>query len=64
VVAVSRSLVAPPLVALAPLQPPEAVHAVALVLLQVRVDVPPDATLVGFAVRSTVGAGALDKGVV
>jgi hypothetical protein len=49
-----------PLVALVPLQPPEAVHEVALVLLQVRVEVPPDATLVGFAVSFTVGAGGAD----
>jgi len=57
VVAVSASLVALPLVALVPLQPPEAVHEVALVLLHVRVDMPPDATRVGLAVKFTVGAG-------
>lgn len=40
-----------------PLQAPEAVHDVALVLDQVSVLVPPDCTLVGLAVRVTVGAG-------
>ena len=47
-----------PLVALAPLQPPEAVQPVALVELQVRVEDPPLATFIGFAVSVTVGAGA------
>ncbi|HWS68681.1 MAG TPA: hypothetical protein VN325_38420 [Steroidobacteraceae bacterium] len=46
-----------PLVANAPLQPPEAVHDVALVELQVSVEAPPLATLVGFAVNVAVGAG-------
>jgi hypothetical protein len=42
-----------------PLQPPEAVHVVASVLLQVNVDVPPLTTLAGVALRITVGcAGA------
>jgi hypothetical protein len=59
VVAVSAPVVVLPLVALVPLQPPEAVHEVALVLLHVRVDAPPDATLVGFAVNFTVGAGGI-----
>jgi hypothetical protein len=44
-----------PLLATAPLQPPEAVHAVALVELHVSVEVPPAATLVGFAVKVAVG---------
>ena len=43
--------------ALVPLQPPEAVHEVALVELHVSVEAPPLATEVGFAVRVTVGAG-------
>jgi len=47
-----------PLVALVPLQPPEAVHEVALALLQVRVEVPPEAILVGFVVSVTVGSGS------
>ena len=59
-VAVSAPVVVLPLVALVPLQPAEAVQDVALVLLQVRVEVPPDATLVGFAVRFTVGAGGVE----
>ena len=46
-----------PLVALLPLQPPEAVQTVALVVLQVRADELPLATLVGFAESVTVGAG-------
>jgi hypothetical protein len=44
-----------PLVAFVPAQPPEAVHEATFVLLQLRVDVPPDATLVGLACRVTVG---------
>jgi hypothetical protein len=40
----------------APLQPPEAAQAVALVELQVKVDVPPGATTVGLAVKVAVGA--------
>ena len=44
--------------AFVPLQPaPEAVHEVALVELQVRVDAAPLATDVGFAVNVTVGTG-------
>ncbi|MEQ9564084.1 MAG: hypothetical protein RLN69_16305 [Woeseiaceae bacterium] len=46
------------LVACAPLHPPEAVHVVASVLLQVSVDVPPLTILAGVAVSITVGAGA------
>jgi hypothetical protein len=45
-----------PLVATGPLQPPEAVHVVALLELQVSVDIPPLATVAGEAVRVTVGA--------
>jgi hypothetical protein len=41
-----------------PLQPPEAVHVVASVLLHVSVDVPPLTILAGVAVSITVGAGA------
>jgi hypothetical protein len=41
---------------LAPLQPPEAVHELALVEIQVSVEAPPLATEVGFAVSVTVGA--------
>ena len=46
-----------PLVGLVPLQPPEAVQEVALVELQVSVEAPPGATLVGFAVKVAVGMG-------
>jgi hypothetical protein len=46
-----------PLVALLPLQLPDAAHEVAFVELQVSVDAAPLATEVGFAVRVTVGAG-------
>jgi hypothetical protein len=47
-----------PLVGNAPLQPPEAVHEVALVELHVSLDVPPGATIVGFAVKLAVGTAA------
>jgi hypothetical protein len=46
-----------PLAASGPLQPPLAVHAVALVELHVSVAVPPLATPVGAAVNVAVGAG-------
>jgi hypothetical protein len=46
-----------PLVALLPVQPPEAVQEVAFVELHVSVEVPPLAIKVGFAVNVTVGAG-------
>ena len=46
-----------PLVVSAPVQPPEAVHDVALVLDHVNVELPPEAMVVGFAVSVTVGAG-------
>jgi len=46
-----------PLVALLPVQPPEAVHEVAFVELHVSVEVPPLAIKVGFAINVTVGAG-------
>ena len=48
-----------PLVAFAPLQPPEAVHDVALVELHVNVEAPPLVTVVGFAVSVTVAAGTI-----
>jgi hypothetical protein len=59
VVAVRALVARLPLVGSAPLQPPEAVHAVALVELQVSVEVPPEATVVGFAVKVAVGRGAM-----
>jgi hypothetical protein len=46
-----------PLVATGPLQPPEALQAVAFCALQVKVDMPPLATAAGAAVKVTVGAG-------
>ena len=54
---VSAPVLCVPLVALLPLQPPEAVHEVALVELHVSVEAPPLAIEVGFAVNVTVGAG-------
>jgi hypothetical protein len=45
-----------PLVALLPDQPPEAVQAVALAEDQVRVEAPPEATVLGAALMLTVGA--------
>jgi hypothetical protein len=47
-----------PLVVCAPLQAPLAVHAVALLLLQVSVDVPPRLSSEELAVNVTTGAGA------
>jgi hypothetical protein len=46
-----------PLVAFAPLQPPDAVHDVAFAELHVSVEAPPLATDVGFAVSVTVAVG-------
>jgi hypothetical protein len=48
-----------PLVATEPLQPPDALHAVAFAEDQVRVDMPPLATVVGEADNVTVGAGEI-----
>jgi hypothetical protein len=56
VLAARAPVLSVPLVALVPLQPPEAVHEVAFVELQVSVEAPPLATVVGFAVSVTVGA--------
>ncbi len=47
-----------PLVAKAPLQPPDAVHAVALVDVHVNVELALVATVVGAALKDTVGGGA------
>lgn len=47
-----------PLTASVPAHAPEAVQEVALVEDQVNVEVPPLATLVGLALKDTVGAGA------
>ena len=56
-VALNAPVEAEPAMARAPLQPPEAVQAVAFVEDQVNVDAAPPATLVGLAVSVTVGAG-------
>jgi hypothetical protein len=56
VVAVKPLVTCVPLAPKVPLQPPEAVQDVAFVELQVRVVVAPAATVVGFAVKSAVGA--------
>jgi hypothetical protein len=55
--AVSAPVEALPLVPLDPLQPADAVHEVAFVLLQVSVEASPDGTEVGLAVSVTVGFG-------
>jgi hypothetical protein len=47
-----------PLLATAPVQAPEAVHAVALVEDQVNVELPPFETLVGLALMETLGGVA------
>jgi hypothetical protein len=57
VLVVSALLAAPPFVACEPDHPPDAVHDVAFALVQDRFVVEPLATLIGFAVRLTVGAG-------
>ena len=56
VVAVGETEVLP-LVVLLPLHPPDAVHAVAFVLDQVRIEDWPDAMPVGLAEIETVGLG-------
>ncbi len=55
VVAVRAPVLAVPLAAFVPLQPPEAVHEVAFVELHVKVAAPPLATLVGLADSAAVG---------
>lgn len=57
VVLVSAPVDQVPLVATAPLQPPEAVHAVASLELQVKLELAPLATVVGAPVNVTAGAG-------
>ena len=54
---VSAPVLCVPLVAIVPLQLPDAVHEVALVELHVSVEAPPLTTEVGFADSATVGAG-------
>jgi hypothetical protein len=50
-----------PLVVLLPLQPPEAVHDVALVVLQVSVDELPLVIEAGAAVSTTAGDGGVGR---
>ena len=57
---VKAPVLAEPLTAFVPDQAPEAVQLVALVELQVSVEALPLATLVGFAVSVTVGAGGFE----
>jgi hypothetical protein len=57
-VALSAPVDCEPLVARAPVQPPEAVQAVALVEVQVRVELDPLTTLVGLAWSETLGGSA------
>jgi hypothetical protein len=59
VVAVRAGVVCEPAVACAPLQPPEAVQAVALVDDQVNADVAPLLTVAGFALKVTAGVGVV-----
>jgi hypothetical protein len=59
VVAVIAAVLAEPLVLSLPLQPPEALQEVALVEDQVRVEVAPLLTVVGLALKVTVGAGVV-----
>jgi hypothetical protein len=57
--ALSATVVAEPRVAFAPVQPPDAVHAVASVDDQVSVEVAPLFTVLGLAVSVTAGAGVV-----
>ena len=50
-----------PLAALLPDQAPDAVHEVALVADQVRVELPPLATVLGLAAKVTVGVGEVTE---
>jgi hypothetical protein len=59
VVAVRAGVVCEPAVASEPLQPPDAVQAVALVDDQVNAEVAPLLTVGGVAVRVTAGAGVV-----
>jgi len=55
--ALNGTVVCEPLVAFAPVQPPDAVHVAALLAAHDRTDVAPALMVVGFADRVTVGAG-------
>jgi hypothetical protein len=53
---VSAGVVNEPVTALLPDQAPVAVQAVALALVQLRVDVPPELMVLGVALKVTLGA--------
>jgi len=57
-VALTAPVACEPLIARAPDQPPEAVQEVALVEVQVSVELPPLAMFVGLALSETLGGGA------
>jgi hypothetical protein len=57
-VAVIAPVAFEPLVAIAPVQAPEAAHAVALVEVQANVELPPLGTLIGLALMETLGGVA------
>ena len=57
--ALSAPVEAEPLTVLLPVHAPEAVQEVAFVELHVSVELPPLLTVMGLAVRLTVGAGGL-----
>jgi hypothetical protein len=59
VVVVSAAVVCEPLVASAPLQPPEAAQLIALVEDQASTDVAPLAIVLGLALKLTVGTGVV-----
>lgn len=61
VVAITAEVLAEPLVASEPLQPPEAIQEVALVDDHVSTDVAPLLTVLGLADRATVGAGVVTE---
>lgn len=63
VVAVRPTLASEPLSAFVPVQPPDAVQLLLLAVDQLRVDVPPLATVVGDAVSEIVGEGGALGGV-
>jgi hypothetical protein len=59
--AVSAPVGCEPLAALLPDQAPEAVQAVAFVAVQVKVELPPLATVLGVALKLTIGAGEVTE---
>jgi hypothetical protein len=63
-VAASAAVFCEPLAASEPLQPPVAAQEVALAEVQVKVDAAPLATVLGLALRLTVGAGVVTVTVV